>query len=308
MFKKLKAPVTANFIITRNCNGNCAFCGVSHQSADFREEVQLEKLLSIVDKLYEAEVLRINYFGGEPTVYPKLLSVMEYSKKLKFYNSIVTNGLYVPKDIEKHKDIIDALAISVHGLEEQHCKLGQVTPKQYNNILNNLLVYQKMNIPITVNMTVTPDNYKTIPEFVDYMLDRFNIGAFAFNRYIPSPSVMNSDKRQYVMDSRQLNESLVKIDEAAARHTAVAFRYAIHFPYCIVEDEKLLKYVGNCGFGQNYISIDCDGNLQTCSYSDKNLGNIFTEGLVDIWNNHNILSQYRSGEWLPDRCRQANMY
>ena len=297
--------MTANFIVTRNCNGNCAFCGVHHQSRDFSREVPVEQLMAIVDRLYEADVLRINYFGGEPTVYPALTQVMAYSKKLKFYNSIVTNGLHLPPGLTEHPEVVDALAISLHGPMEAHCRLAQVSEAGYRRTLEHLGVYAGLGIPLTVNMTVTPENYETIPAFTDDLLERFPIGAFAFNRYIPSPSVMRSDKRKFVMSARQLNESLEKIDAAATAHPEVQFRYAIHFPYCAVREERLIQYVGNCGFGQNYISVDCDGNLQACSYSDRVLGNILQEDLGTLWREHETLRQYRSQEWLPEKCRRC---
>lgn len=301
----MSTPVTANFIVTRNCNGNCAFCGVHHRTNSFQKEVSAKKLCEIVDKLYQADILRINYFGGEPTVHPELLSIMKYSKTLRFFNSIVTNGLYVPKNISQYKEAIDALAVSLHGLKEEHCKLGRVNEDAYDLILKNLKIYANLEIPITINMTVTPENYQSIPQFVDFLLKFLPISAFAFNRYIPSPSVMQSDKKKYVMNVHQLNESLEKIDIAASQHPNVQFRYAIHFPYCIVKNPRMLKYIGNCGFAQNYISVDCDGNLQTCSYSNQVLGNIFEDDLRSIWQDHETLVRYRAQKWLPAKCQQC---
>ena len=228
---------------------------------------------------------------------------MQYSKHLKFYNSIVTNGLYVPENVLDFEDVVDALAISIHGLSHQHCKLAQTNPDAYEHILDNLEIYSQLGVPISVNMTVTPDNYTTIPAFVNKLLERYPITSFAFNRYIPSPSVMQTDKKRFVMNIKQLNDSLVKINQAAEEHPKVLFRYAIHFPYCVVDNKDLLKYVGNCGIGQNYISVDCDGNLQMCSYSDQILGNIFTDDLRTLWNKHEILTSYRSQDWIPDICR-----
>lgn len=305
MIKYFETPITVNFIITRNCNGNCAFCGVEHKSGNFLHEVDITQIKKIIDIFDENQVLRINFFGGEPTVYSKLLEAMKYAKDKKFYNTIVTNGLFLPKDIYNYRTAIDGIAVSVHGLETEHCELGQVTSAMYLQIIKNLSSYSAMGIPVTVNMTVTPMNYKTIPEFVDYMLSQADIKAFAFNRYIPSPSVLKSNKKKYVMDKQQLNESLEYINNVAIKHPKLLYKYAIHFPYCIVENKEYLKYVGNCGFGQNYISVDCDGNMQTCSYSDHILGNIFQNDMKNIWCENEVLKQYRKLEWLPEKCKRC---
>ena len=77
-------PITANLIITRNCNGNCIFCGVEHKSLQFEKEIKLENIKKIIDILYDNNVLRINFFGGEPTVYPDIIEAVKYAKKREF--------------------------------------------------------------------------------------------------------------------------------------------------------------------------------------------------------------------------------
>ena len=56
---------------------------------------------------------------------------------------------------------------------------------------------------------------------------------------------MQTDKKRFVMSVKQLNESLAKVDQAAKKHPNVLFRYAIHFPYCVVDNKELLKYFGS---------------------------------------------------------------
>lgn len=307
MIKYFETPITVNFVITRNCNGNCSFCGVEHKSNHFSKDVNIIQIKKIIDILDEAQVLRINFFGGEPTVYPELIDAMRYAKAKKFYNTVVTNGIYMPRELPKYSTAIDGIAVSVHGLEKEHCELGQVSSGTYNQIIKNLSIYSDMGIATTVNMTVTPLNYKTIPDFVDYILSQANVKAFAFNRYIPTPSVLKTNKKKYVMNKTQLNESLEYINRVALMHPKVLYKYAIHFPYCIVDNKKYLKYVGNCGFAQNYVSVDCEGNLQGCSYSDYMLGNIFEKDIKSIWCEHKVLQYYRSLEWLPTKCKSCNM-
>jgi len=303
MLDYFRTPVTANFILTRNCNGNCRFCGVEHRKDNFAPEAPLEKIESIVDVLYENDVLRINFFGGEPFVYPRVMEAMAYAKELRFYNSAVTNGLYVPRDFEKYAGCLDALAVSVHGTIAEHCALGGVSEKTYRRLRENLSFYSSLGIPLTVNMTVTPSNYRSIPGFVRELMEEYRISAFAFNRFIPSPEAVKNGYGDFIMDAARINESLRLIDLAAGQYPDAMFKYAIHFPYCIVEDESLLKYVGSCGFGQNYFSIDCDGNVQACSYSDRYLGNIFEKPLADIWGGDKDLTDYRALKWLPEKCR-----
>lgn len=306
MIDFFSTPITANFIITRNCNAKCDFCGVSHNRDVFLDDSKKEQIYRIIDILYDNDILRINFFGGEPTVYPFFVDAIQYAKKKSFFNSVVTNGLHVPHPngyewISK----IDAVAVSIHGLEGDHCSLTNSDSNTYRNVLHNLVYYSNQGVPVTINMTVTPRNYSTIPQFVDFVLEKCTVSAFAFNRFIPSNNVSTDFKKRFVMNIEQINDSLRLIDEAAQRHEGIGFRYAIHFPYCIVENKQYLKYVGNCGFGQNYFSIDNCGNIQACSYSSKVLGNIFEQSLADIWQNNEMLCEYREMKWLPESCKNC---
>lgn len=83
--------------------------------------------------------------------------------------------------------------------------------------------------------------------------------------------------------------------------------YAIHFPKCLIKNKEHRKYLGSCGFGINYCSIDSDGNLKMCSYLPDILGNVFNESLNDIWKNHSFFKQARAGKWLPYLCKKCDI-
>lgn len=303
-----KTPTTANLIITRNCNGNCIFCGVEHKSNFFEPEKKLNKIKKIIDILYDNGVLRINFFGGEPLVYPDIIKAVKYAKEKGFYTTLISNGIVWSQKNNVLKDYLDGVAISLHGKKESHCNLARTNETFYNLVLKHIEIISDLKIPLTINMTVTAKNYLDIPEFVDDLLKKYNISGFAFNRYIPNPELPNDINESLLMNKNQLNESLIMIDNLSNKYKDINFKYAIHFPLCIIENKDLLKYVGNCGFGQNYISIDCDGNLQPCSYMYEKIGNIFYDNLEEVWHNNDLLKKYRSLKWLPKKCKNCDIF
>lgn len=298
-------PITANLLVTRNCNGNCTFCGISLNNDKKYIFESLCQLKSIVNCLEEQEVLRINFFGGEPMIYPAIMELISYSKQHKFYNSIVTNGLHIPYNFSEYEHCLDAMAISLHGLKETHCKLSGSSIDEYSMVMRHLGFYLSKGIPITINCTVTPLNYSEIDDFVTRICNEYSVVGFSFNRFIPTANTDVETKRRFVLTPEQINVSLHRIDNVAKRFPSVMFKYAIHFPYCLVNDKRLLKYVGSCGFGENYVSIDCKGDIQACSYSNVILGNIFQDKLNEIWNHHPSLMEYRSLRWLPKECKEC---
>lgn len=308
MLEVYKTPITANLIITRNCNGNCIFCGVEHKSLKFEAETKLEKIKKIIDILYEKNVLRINFFGGEPTVYPEIIDAVKYAKNKGFYTTLITNGILWKDEFSELKEFLNGIAVSIHGNKKSHCSLARVNDNLYKRTLENLKKISDLKIPLTINMTITALNYLDIPNFVEDLVEKYNISGFAFNRYIPNPELPEETRNSMLLNKDKINKSLDLINLSQQKYPDITFKYAIHFPLCIVKDKNLLKYVGDCGFGQNYISIDCDGNVQPCSYMYEIIGNVFEKDLEEIWIESSLLKEYRNLEWLPEKCRSCDMF
>ena len=306
--KYYKTPITANFIVTRNCNGNCIFCGVEHMSDKKVKDVDSNQLKTIIDKLYDKNILRINFFGGEPLVYKDITDLVRYAKEKEFFTTLITNGMIWHKEFSDFSNTLDGIAVSIHGSMANHCKLTRSNEKQYQIIRKNMEKINELKIPLTINMTVTANNYMDIKQLVEDLKDEYDIKAFAFNRYISNPELPEELSNSFKLSIKQINETLKEIDGLAKKYKDTVFKYAIHFPLCIVENQDYIKYVGDCGFGQSYVSIDCDGNIQPCSYTYKKLGNIFDDDLEEIWNKDSMLTEYRKLDWLPDKCKKCQLF
>lgn len=88
-------PPTLNIHIVKNCNFKCSFC-----YAHFREAgatLDLATWKSIINELLGNGARKINFAGGEPTLYRKLDVLIECVRGLGGTASIVTNGTGLPK-------------------------------------------------------------------------------------------------------------------------------------------------------------------------------------------------------------------
>lgn len=82
------------------------------------------------------------------------------------------------------------------------------------------------------------------------------------------------------------------------------------FPLCLIPEEYH-KYLGNCDWGFGTASLDMNGNISRCavaSHCGENLlGNILTESLENIWENHPTLRSFRNKEYLREECQECNL-
>lgn len=299
-----KSPITTNLVITDNCNANCLFCSIkNNKQEDF---VPLEDIKSTIDILKENDILRINFFGGEPFIYPKIKEAIKYAKDNEFFVSAVSNGLNINLDTCKEiKDYIDVIGISVHGLKGSHEKLMGVEGS-FDRALDSIGNLASQGIKVGINITITGLNYTEVIPLVDYIKSKYDIKFVSLNRYITNKYISPSLNKKLIPTIKQLENTLYDLDELDNRYSDISFKYAIHFPYCIIKNKKLLKYVGRCGFGENYCSIDMKGNMKMCSYGGPILGNIKKLSIKEIWNNNKSLTEYRTENWMPDKCKKCD--
>lgn len=91
-----------NLIITNKCNLNCSFCFANETRIDQRKEqksiMTLEQFKIFVDKFCREEKY-VSLCGGEPTLHPDFIKMVEFViKERNYYLSLLTNGIW-PEEI-----------------------------------------------------------------------------------------------------------------------------------------------------------------------------------------------------------------
>jgi radical S-adenosyl methionine domain-containing protein 2 len=124
-------PLSVNYHFTRACNYACKFC--FHTDKSKVKRPILEDAQRLLGLLYQAGSRKINFSGGEPFLFPKLLGEMcRFSKEQGFESvSIVSNGSRITRAwFESYGKFVDILAVScdsfkvetniTHGRMELH--------------------------------------------------------------------------------------------------------------------------------------------------------------------------------------------
>ncbi|EMF12380.1 radical SAM enzyme [Sphaerulina musiva SO2202] len=111
-------PISVNYHFTRQCNMSCGFC---FHTATTSHMVSLEDALKGIRLLKDAGMRKINFAGGEPFLYPKILGKMvDFCKEIGIESvSIVSNGSKITSAfLQQHGKNIDILAISCDSFHE----------------------------------------------------------------------------------------------------------------------------------------------------------------------------------------------
>ena len=131
------------------CNYKCSYCPPLLHSG--KGWLEYDNVIALLEKVSPA---RIILPGGEPTLYPQIVELMQYIKKMDSFLFVVSNATKSLEWWEKHNELIDVLTFSLHiekvNIEEFIKKVKAVTKKRY----------------VTINVSMIPNRFDEIFEII----------------------------------------------------------------------------------------------------------------------------------------------
>ncbi len=103
----LSPTALANIDLTNRCNMNCPICFANANDAGYVYEPDFDTVCKMLDALRAEEPIKctaVQFSGGEPTVYPRLVDVIRAAKERNFAQvQIATNGIVFSAHYDKLK-------------------------------------------------------------------------------------------------------------------------------------------------------------------------------------------------------------
>jgi radical S-adenosyl methionine domain-containing protein 2 len=152
-------PISVNFHITKTCNYSCQFCFATFK--DQNRTTSLNEAKAIIKLLRDAGTEKINFAGGEPTLYPNFGHLIKYAKELKLTTSIISNGAKIPQLLPKYGEFIDWVGLSVDSSNEiTQAQLGRGSGDHVKKSEELFQQLHKFGVKVKLNTVVTSLNYK----------------------------------------------------------------------------------------------------------------------------------------------------
>lgn len=159
-----------------SCNANCFFCSNEPRLRAMDKNAIASRTREILKQIYEAsqegyQILGLT--GGEPTIYPDILKILEFAKKMKFRTiRIQTNAMRLA-DYNFCQRVIGAganfIKFSIHGHKAAlHDKLTQV-PGSYDMVMRAFANLERMEVATETNFLINRWNYRFVPQFIAAM-------------------------------------------------------------------------------------------------------------------------------------------
>ena len=296
---RIDAPRVAHLSITDACNWDCFFCSAHKKSGTFYPTQTVYKVL---ERLSAAGVATVVLYGGEPTLNPDYIKIGRYAKDIGLDVGIITNGAGIKKEnIDQIMDVFSVAAVSIHSFRRIHDRITTVKGS-FDRAIRALDLLTSEGLPTLENVTVTPLNLFNFDKFIKFLYHRYpQIMEFNVNR-----ATFTGKGKEYVLNKSEIVKMVISM--AKLTKDGIAVKPGVPIPPCILPSD-LRKFATFCSAGTLFADITGDGLVRPCSNigQDDVLGNLLEKDFKGLWNSEKVVN-FRSGEWVPEQCRNCLLF
>jgi len=328
------APFQVVWNITKACNLRCLHC-YENAGAAGDDELSTEEALKGIDLLADAGVLILAFSGGEPTIRPDIVELIKHSSDCGMFTAIATNAVVFAsrRKVQEFKRAgLKFAQISLDGLtSETHDKFRGVSGS-FKKTVQGIKNCVAEGLFTEIAATATRFNYEEIPEMIDFA---WELGAnwFMLYNFVPTgrgADIIGSDltpeERENVLrvcwnkmrvgggtDVLSTAPQFARIAQEIEAHPNVTCEtggYVVptHFynPKLPGELRRLAEFIGGCGAGRFYLSLEPNGDIFPCVFfpheESIRVGNLFKDDFEDIWRHSELLWALRDKDKLAPNC------
>ena len=329
--QRLVAPFMVVWDFTKQCNLKCKHCYANATPYPAPDELSLEERLNIVDQLDEAGVAGLSFSGGEPLVNKDFWKVAEYASTKGFYLTVATNGTLISEKVAKRlKDVgIRYVEISLDGPNAEIHDEFRGVKGAFDATIRGIKNAIAAGIDVGIATTATKENIDYIPDIIK-LARELRVRRFIVFNFIPTgkgKEIIKEDltpmEREKLM--KYLYEEWKKGDlqifstcPAYSRISITAMEKGTgdkisptHFAEVELPAEfggaakALTEFIGGCGAGRIYCSIEHNGDIQPCVFMPIKVGNAIKDGFVNVWKNSEILNALRDRDAENYACKDC---
>lgn len=253
--------------IISSCNLKCKHCYLGDlKNANIK--LGIDKIKEILIDAHELGAYHLTLTGGEPTLHPNFLEILDFADNLGFMTTIFTNATLVTENLASQiaKHNIEGVQVSLEGLKDHHDYIRGVGT--FDKTVSGIKSLVNSGISVTVNTQLTERVLDTLGEYVSF-LD--SIGVSKLLLTIPA-SVGDARKNDIYFPDYRLEDlkKIWKLDNPDALK---------------IEPDDKPKKTCNALVGQ--LAINFDGTVYPCHYFRSlhhySLGNVYVERLTEIY-------------------------
>jgi MoaA/NifB/PqqE/SkfB family radical SAM enzyme len=258
LIQKVKFPKVADWLITNECNMQCAICwGLQHSDHTSLSTLPMsvEEQKSVIERLKSYGITTLTFTGGEPLLLPNIIELVKFAKSLQLKIIFFTNTLLLAENIEII-DYIDSLVVPIDSADE-YLNSRLRGPGQLQKCIESIRLarIRRPDLQIQVGTVVNKLNKERLEE-IGSLLKDIDIDRWKLNIYRPiGRTVILGNSKQFEITQEDFRKAV-----ASARRL---------FPQLNIIDSPIVLY------DYSYLFVTLGGELLTSAKGQYiSLGNI----------------------------------
>lgn len=159
--------------VTDLCNERCDFCVVSSPFFS-QSEVRDDDMWDFVAEYSRLGYSSANLHGGEPTVYPRLLDLLDHLRSNGYAHvAIQTNARRLRDEAFARRVVahgVHLFVISLHSaVEAVHDELTS-SPGAWRDAVAGIRNVKRLGVPVRTNIVLTAANVRNLAEYVELLM------------------------------------------------------------------------------------------------------------------------------------------
>ncbi len=318
--QRMPAPFLVVWNFTNMCNLRCIHC---YQRADkpTPDELSLEEKLDLVRQLDEAGVAAVALSGGEPTIHPHFLRVVEELARRGIYVSVATNGwMFANKERLKQaaEKGVKYIEVSLDSARPEVHDRFRGVPGAWKRAVKALENAVELGVSNGMAVTLTRLNKDEVDDILD-LAEKIGVERVIFFNFVP---VGRGEENAWLdLTPEEREELLRKLFRENKRRRVMVLSTAPYYARVAIEEsggeevspthfyvgeDKIVKalaeYVGGCGAGRIYAAIEPNGDVTPCVFMPVKVGNVREKSFREIWDTAPLFKLLRDREKLKGGC------
>ena len=179
----MNTQINAYLAVGYACNQKCRCCPIANNANKDELIVPFEKIEKEADTMKELGITDVTISGGEPTIHPDFLKIIDLFFARDIAVHVLSNGerFSEPLFFEKFLNAANGKPISITTTFHSHFSSEHEFQNQscgsFNRSFEGLKALDAAGINIAVKHCITANNYSELPEFVEWILNSFSPNA-----------------------------------------------------------------------------------------------------------------------------------